>query len=165
MSAVSWFAHLRGDLQVPIIGSSILLMCLLVLSAIDLESGLLPNWLTLPLIGLGIVQNWTMGNVMWPYLLGGLAGYCVIYGLSTYWLHVRGERGMGLGDAKLLAASGTWVGIYDLPGVLLIASASGLIMTIGWSAATATQFSRRKVIPFGPFIAFGTWNMWCLTNV
>ena len=165
MLAASGLAHIRGSVNVSIIGSIILLICLLILSAIDLETGLLPNWLTLPLIGLGLVQNWASGNVMWPFVAGGLAGYLLILALSTYWLQFRGERGMGLGDAKLLAASGTWLGAYALPGVLLAASAAGLVTVIAWSLISKTSLNPRKAIPFGPFLAFGTWTIWCNTSV
>ena len=165
MMAASWIAYLRNDLHVPLVGSLILLICLLALSAIDLETGLLPNWLTLPLIALGLLQNWTMGNDIWMYLIGGLVGYGLIYVLSEYWRQKRGQQGIGLGDAKLLAASGAWVGVYALPGVLLAASTTGIIALAVWSFIRKRSPKAKQAIPFGPFLALGTWVMWCNTFV
>jgi leader peptidase (prepilin peptidase)/N-methyltransferase len=66
---------------------------------------------------------------------------------------------MGLGDAKLLAASGAWLGAEGLPGVLLWASGSALvgILIARWRGETLSASTR---VPFGPFLAFGTWLVW-----
>ena len=165
MMGIAGIAHYLGEAQLPLMGSIILLAGLLALSAIDLETGLLPNWLTLPLIGVGLVQNWAIGHAMWPFVLGGLTGYLLIFLLSAHWMRARGERGIGLGDAKMLAASGTWVGVFALPGVLLIASGAGLVLVIASAWVKNTSVGARMAIPFGPFLALGTWTVWCNTNL
>lgn len=148
--------------ELPGAGSIVLLVSLVVLSAIDLRRRLLPNWLTVPLIALGFVQNWTLGDELWPYMLGALSGYLVIWLLAVYWKRSRGVQGIGMGDAKLLAASGSWLGLEMLPGVMLIASAVGLI-TVGVHAIVLGRgVSSRLAIPFGPFLALGTWFSWCI---
>ena len=163
MIATSWVAHIRGEFTVPVAGSIVLFVGLIVLSAIDFQKGLLPDWLTFPLIGLGLVQNWVTGNEMWPFILGGAVGYLVLYLLSQAWVRFRGELGMGLGDAKLLAASGTWLGMLMLPMVLLIASVTGLIYVFFLRVVSRAPLKSRSAIPFGPFLALGIWTMWCNT--
>ena len=161
MALASFIGHFRTGLDVPIAGSVVLLIFLMVLSGIDLETRRLPNWLTLPLIGLGLVQNWALGNALLIFLIGGVFGYLMIYGLWLYSLKIRGKPGIGLGDAKLLAASGSWLGVYNLPAVLLIASSAGLIAALIGFNVKGEKLSRTTAIPFGPYISLGTWAVWC----
>ncbi len=163
MLSASWIAYQQGGLKVPIAGSCVLLAFLIGLSAIDFQTGLLPNWLTLPLIGLGLVQNWAIGNDVAFFIIGGIVGYLAVYLLSAFWSHYRGEQGIGLGDAKLLAAAGTWLGPLNLPGVLLIASTAGLAVVIVLSLLKREAVRSRQAIPFGPYIALGMWTIWCNT--
>jgi general secretion pathway protein O len=62
---------------------------------------------------------------------------------------------MGYGDFKLLAAIGAWLGWQVLPGVLLLAAASGL----AWALALSLIGRRGagQPIAFGPFLALGGW--------
>ena len=62
------------------------------------------------------------------------------------------EEGLGLGDAKLFAASGTWLGLPLLPYVLLIAALGGL----AWALIARAQGR----LAFGPWIALGFWCVW-----
>jgi Flp pilus assembly protein protease CpaA len=71
----------------------------------DLRSRRIPNWLVLPFLVIGIgVSVWMHG---WPGLaksLEGMALGAVLYGV----LFAMG--GMGMGDVKLVAAIGAWIG-------------------------------------------------------
>ncbi len=77
------------------------------------------------------------------------------------WLYhrYRGLDGLGLGDAKLFAAAGAWVGAEGLSTVLLMACGSALVAALVWQ-----QFDKsmdgQTAIPFGPFLAFGFWVVW-----
>ncbi len=64
---------------------------------------------------------------------------------------MRGRVGLGLGDAKLLAAGGAWLGVALLPDVLLVSALAGLCWAVG---------RRRSRIAFGPFLAGGIWVVW-----
>ena len=68
--------------------------------------------------------------------------------------------GLRVGDAKLLAAGGAWVGAYGLPIVLLIASGAGLIVAlIAAQRSRASHESAASVV--GPCRALGVWVVWC----
>jgi prepilin signal peptidase PulO-like enzyme (type II secretory pathway) len=73
----------------------------------------------------------------------------------------RGISGIGRGDAKLFAASGAWLGAHALPVVLLGACASALLVLLA-AHMLGRRLEARTAIPFGPFLAFGTWLVWCL---
>lgn len=136
---------------------------LLLLAFIDMRTGLLLDWLTLPLLVAGILNALIGPLEWWNAALGALIGYALIAGLAFYWRKSRGYEGIGLGDAKLLAAGGAWVGATLLPVVLLIASGLGIILALTVSQKPR-QADVRIAIPFGPGLCFGIWAAWCLKD-
>lgn len=133
---------------------------LAILSAIDVEFQRLPNLLTLPLAlaGLLLCAYFHWDNV-WFRLLAALISYLFLFGVSMLYERIRGRQGLGLGDAKLLAASGAWIGFDGIPAVLFIASMAALCcVLLAHGLGKRLTFATR--IPFGPFLAFGTWVVW-----
>ena len=150
--------HLQSSFSY-ITASTVLAGGLLALSYIDLRTGLLLDILTLPLTVLGLAFSVWAGDWMLS-LAGAILGYAMIAGLAYYWRVRRGYEGIGLGDAKLLAAGGAWVGVMGLPLLLLIASSVGILAAIV-VARTTQSTSDRLAIPFGPSLALGIWVVWC----
>ena len=66
---------------------------------------------------------------------------------------LTGEDGLGLGDAKLLAAAGAWLGWRDLPVLIVLAAVSALVFALAM---------RTRKIPFGPWLAAVFWVLWIL---
>ena len=125
---------------------------LLALAAIDLDTMLLPDDLTLPLLWVGLTLN--LGAVFVPLeeaVIGALAGYLSLW--LVYWGFklATGKEGMGHGDFKLLAALGAWLGWQSLPMIILAAAGVGAI--VGLSLIALRQLGRDKPMPFGPFLA------------
>ena len=127
---------------------------LVALAVIDYETGYLPDAITLPLIITGLSASAVPGWVSpADALIGAVAGYAVFWSVGTIFRAVRGIDGLGLGDAKLLAAIGAWTGWAGLAPVVL--AASGLAL----SAIAVMHLSGRQVgaeteIRFGPALAF-----------
>lgn len=130
---------------------------LLALAAIDMRAHILPDVLTLPLLLAGLIVNglWPM-SLLWSGI-GAVCGYGLIAGLRWLWLRRTGLEAIGLGDAKMLAAAGAWVGAAGLPFVLLVASGMGLAV-----ALAGRSYFEQKALPFGVFLALGTWVSWCV---
>lgn len=63
------------------------------------------------------------------------------------------EEGMGLGDVKMLAMVGAFLGPQPVLVTILAGSITGCLVVIPWLLATRRGF--RTPIPFGPFLAFG----------
>ena len=109
---------------------SLLILILLYLSYIDLRSFRLPDFVTLPLILTGILFN-LLSSVGFTdaasATTGAVLGYGSLWLLNRLYRLSKKQDGMGMGDAKLLAALGAWLGWAALPSILLIASVSGLI--------------------------------------
>jgi leader peptidase (prepilin peptidase)/N-methyltransferase len=131
------------------------------LSAIDLHSGRLPDALTLPLTlsGLGFVavSHWTELGAHIAAVGAGFAAIWLVDGAYRAW---RGRRGIGLGDAKLFAAAGAWVGPEGLASVLVVASL-GALACVGLAAAMHGQaVGAQQRLAFGPFLCLGFWVVW-----
>lgn len=149
--------HLTTDVE--LISSLGLATGLLLLSYTDLRSGLLLDILTWPLVAFGIGYAAYAGTLAFA-LYGAVIGYALIAGLGWAWRTIRGYEGIGLGDAKLLAAGGAWVGIMGLPSILLIASGTGLLVSLIVSQRSRLSQDRIAIV-FGPSLAFGIWVVWC----
>ena len=147
-------AVLRFGATPVALGACIFLWLLLALTFIDIDTQLLPDNLTLPLLWAGLLAN-ILGAVpdvsLRDAVIGAIAGYLVLW--VVYWLFklIRGKEGMGYGDFKLLAALGAWLGWKSLPLIVLIASAVGAIVGIG----LVVFKGRDHQIPlaFGPYLA------------
>lgn len=135
----------------------VLLPALVALAWIDIRTLRLPDPLTLPLIGAGLVQSWYFTGDVWHALTGAAAGYLFFLVIEKGYRALRGQDGLGRGDAKLLAAGGAWCGWLGLPWIVLIASGSGLAF-----AGALTLLGRRPagMMPFGPFLALGIALVW-----
>jgi prepilin peptidase CpaA len=106
------------------------LMVLAVATFTDLRSRRIPNWLVLPFLLAGVaVSGWLHGwHGIWQSLAGmGLAA--LLFGVLCY------LGGMGMGDVKLCAAIGAWIGPSQLVTALVIAGIAGGVMAICWAAA------------------------------
>ena len=133
---------------------------LLTLAAIDARHMILPNQLTLPLIPAGLLLSWIIDPAKLPeHALGAVAGFLLILVLAAAYRRLRRREGIGLGDAKLLAAAGAWVSWQGLPSVLLLSAAGGLAGAL-IGGILAGGLKPTKALPFGPYLAAGFWLVW-----
>jgi leader peptidase (prepilin peptidase)/N-methyltransferase len=127
---------------------------LLAMSAIDIDTHLLPDSLTLPLLWAGLIVNFGgMFASLHDAVAGAIAGYLVLWVVHWLFKLVRGVEGMGYGDFKLLAALGAWLGWAALPQIVLIAAVAGAI--VGLAATWRGRMRFEEPLPFGPFLAAG----------
>lgn len=148
--AVLW----RFGMSWPALAAAAFLWCMIALAFIDLDTRLLPDVLTLPLLWAGLLVNVQGAFSPLPdAVLGAAAGYLILW--SIYWLFklLTGKEGMGYGDFKLLAAIGAWLGWMALPLVLLLASLVGALCGIVLKALG--RLPQGEPLPFGPFLAAG----------
>jgi leader peptidase (prepilin peptidase)/N-methyltransferase len=127
---------------------------LLAMSAIDVDTHLLPDSMTLPLLWAGLIVNFNgMFASLHDAVLGAIFGYLVLWAVHWLFRLVRGIEGMGYGDFKLLAALGAWLGWAALPQIVLIAAVAGAV--IGLAATWRGRMRFEEPLPFGPFLAAG----------
>jgi leader peptidase (prepilin peptidase)/N-methyltransferase len=150
--ALGAYAAWRYGATLAALGAMAFGWSLLALTVIDLDTQLLPDDITLPLLWLGLLLN--LGGTFVPLasaVIGAAAGYLALW--SIYWAFkfATGKEGMGYGDFKLLAAIGAWLGWQKLPMVILFSSVVGAVVGIGLMAFA--RHAREKPIPFGPYLA------------
>jgi leader peptidase (prepilin peptidase)/N-methyltransferase len=121
-------------------------------AAIDWDTTLLPDDLTLPLLWAGLIAaglgwNLPLKDALW----GAVSGYLSLW--SVYWLFklTTGKEGMGYGDFKLLAALGAWLGWSMVLPIVLGSSIIGAIVGIGMKVTG--QLREGVYVPYGPFLA------------
>ena len=143
--------------------TSLLLMILafvfIIVFFIDLKYYIIPNILTFPLMILGFVKSFDPNlNSLFPNylnsLIGGIFGYGIIWSIIFFYKQIKNKEGMGLGDAKLLAAIGFWFGWISIPFVIFSSSIVALILVTPSLLNKSRKFSSQ--IPFGPFIIIGS---------
>ncbi len=133
---------------------------LLALAWIDAETWCLPDVLTLPLILAGLLATaWLDRDDLTDHALAAALGYSAFRLLNAGYRRLRGRDGLGEGDAKLLAASGAWVGSAALPFAVLAAALGGLAWA-GILHLRGTRLTGGLKLPFGPFLALGSWLAW-----
>ncbi len=135
---------------------------LLALGWIDIRRWLLPDALTLPLIIVGLVAAAAFDpQRLTDRALGAALGYFSLRVVALLYRGLRGREGVGQGDAKLLAASGAWVGAVALPQVVLGAAVSALFAA-ACLRLSGVRLGAGSALPFGPFLALSTWLIWLL---
>jgi leader peptidase (prepilin peptidase) / N-methyltransferase len=148
--AAAWSAA-RFGFSPAAFGAMVFLWCIIAATFIDLDTQLLPDSITLPLLWLGLLLN--AGGVftdLHSAVIGAAAGYLVLW--SVYWLFrlVTGKEGMGYGDFKLLAAIGAWCGWQVLPLTIVLSSFIGA--GVGITLMVFARHGRNVPIPFGPYL-------------
>jgi leader peptidase (prepilin peptidase) / N-methyltransferase len=134
------------------LGALIFTWTLVALTCIDIDTQLLPDNMTLPLLWIGLIFN--LFGVFAPLkdaVIGAMLGYLILW--SIYWLFklITGKEGMGYGDFKLLGALGAWFGWQKVPTIILLSSAVGAVIGIG--LMIAAKRGKEVPIPFGPYLA------------
>lgn len=153
---VLWTAS-RGEPFWTMAASIALSACLLTLGAVDVASLRLPNLLTVPLALLGLATAVQERTGLLGHVAGAVVGWMVIAALAHGFRRLRGRDGIGMGDAKLLAAAGAWCGWRALPSTLLLAC----ILAFAWLGLRLLRPGRsnplREPLPFGAPLAVAFW--------
>jgi leader peptidase (prepilin peptidase) / N-methyltransferase len=148
----------RFGVTIEAAGALLLLWSLIALTVIDLDTQLLPDCITLPLLWLGICVSLLQpatSALHFPDLrssvIGAIVGYTSLW--LVYWVFklLTGKEGMGYGDFKLLAALGAWLGWQMLPLVILLSALTGALAGVAMIILLGRD--RQLPIPFGPYLA------------
>lgn len=172
-ASLAYICYLHfGHILIALLWFSLFICPLIVLSFIDLEHMILPDILTLPGIGLGILTTlltyWMAPQfelsffsnsedhwfqVILDSFMGALAGGGILFLLYFTYLKIRKIEGLGQGDIKLSAMLGAFLGWKAIFIVFFFASILGSVIGIllMWKSGKGRQMQ----IPFGPFLALG----------
>lgn len=149
----------------PALAALVLTWFLIALTFIDVDTQLLPDSMTLPLVWLGVacsafLQTNPQGALpvsLHDSIIGAMAGYLSLWSIYHLFKLLTGKEGMGYGDFKLLAAIGAFLGWRMLLPTVLGAAAVGAV--VGTVILTMKGKGRGVPIAFGPFLAASGWIM------
>lgn len=122
---------------------------------VDFRTFRIPDAITFRLIAGGLLFNLFLDvRFCSPQeaILGTTFGFGFFWGLNWLYRYFKGRDGLGMGDAKLLAALGAWLGWSALPGIVLLAALTGLLGGLVW--LYLKKQGHNQAFPFGPFLAF-----------
>ena len=145
---------IRFGLEPATLVYALLLSTLIVVTFIDLDHQIIPNEITFPGMPLGLIAAATVLPISWlDSLIGLLCGGGVLFFVVWISPYIFGREGMGMGDVKLLAMLGAFLGWKATLLTLLLGSFSGAVVGGGLMATKLIKHS--EPIPFGPFLALG----------
>lgn len=150
----------RFDFSFASLAGALFCSSMVALAAIDVEHYLLPDRITLPGILAGVALQWFLPSgptTPWPgpvgALLGVAAGAAVLLAAYGGWWLVRREEGLGLGDVKMLAMIGAFLGWRGVAVSLLLGAFGGAF--VGLSLIAIGRGGMKSRLPFGAFLAAG----------
>ncbi len=138
----------------PLLAARLIFVCgLVVLFGIDLEHQILPNSITLPGIVAGLIFSLAGPPGPRDAALGVLLGGGLLYATAAGYYLWRREEGLGMGDVKMLAMIGAFLGWQAVLLTLVLASLSGAV--IGMAMMALQRGTMKYALPFGTFLALG----------
>jgi len=141
-------------------GAQLLLMArllfacaMIVLFVIDLQCRILPNIITLPGVLVGFAFSLFLPPGWLDSLIGIMAGGGILLLIAEAYYRVRKEEGLGMGDVKMLAMIGAFLGWKLMLVTLVLSSFMGSIM--GLTVIALKKGDMKYALPFGTFLAVG----------
>lgn len=147
--------------------TALLAWAMALITFVDRRQFTIPDALSLPTIPLGILASAVAPGVVnaistaQDSLVAAIVGAGVLFTVRYVYLRYRGVEGLGLGDVKLAASAGAWVGLDWLAATCLLATCAALLAVLlrgllGKPAETTLQ----TAVPFGSFIAPSAVLVW-----
>lgn len=139
---------------VPLLAARLVFACaMIVLAVVDLRHRVLPNSITLGGILVGFAFSLALPPGWLASLVGILAGGGSLLLIAEGYRLVRREEGLGMGDVKMLAMIGAFLGWKLM--LLTLALSSLLGATVGLVVIAAKKGDMKYALPFGTFLAVG----------
>jgi leader peptidase (prepilin peptidase) / N-methyltransferase len=126
---------------------------MIVLFVIDLQHRILPNVITVPGTVLGVILSLFLPPGIVAAILGVLIGGGLLYGIGEAYYRLRGVEGMGMGDVKMLAMIGAFLGWQLVLVTIVVASFGGAVL--GALMLATRRGTMQAALPFGTFLAVG----------
>jgi leader peptidase (prepilin peptidase) / N-methyltransferase len=154
-----WAASLFSDPWL-LWASAVFGWALLGLACIDARHFILSDELTLPLIPAGLaVALLLLPDRLEANVIGAVAAGAAFWALRIAYQWIRQREGLGMGDVKLAAAAGAWVGWDGIASVVLIAALVGIAAVL-LSRLRGTIVSAADRVPFGTHLCIAIWLVW-----
>jgi len=138
----------------PLLAVRLFFACaMIVLFVIDLQHQILPNVITVPGIVIGFILSFFLPPGWVASLLGIALGGGVLLAIMEAYARARGFEGLGMGDVKMLAMIGAFLGWQLMLLTLVLGSLAGSLIGVGLMASR--RGGMKTALPFGTFLAVG----------
>jgi|TARA_B100001540_G_scaffold48569_1_gene43578 leader peptidase (prepilin peptidase)/N-methyltransferase len=133
---------------------SLSISILLSIAVIDIEHRIIPNSLSITLLLLGFVYS-IFSNNLDPIssFLGAVIGFSIFYSITIIYSYIKEQEGLGIGDAKLLAAIGSNLGLQAIPMILLFTSLIGILIGLFYYKNSNQKSFFKLSIPLAPSLS------------
>lgn len=145
---------------------SVLLGWVLLFGAlVDARTQLLPDAVTLGLIPAGLAAAYFLDGPpgILEASLGAVFGFAALWLIGVAYSRIRGRDGLGMGDAKLLAAGGAWCGAFALPWIVAIGAGATLVF-VAIRSLLGSKVTAETAIAFGPGLCAGIFTAWLIAQ-
>lgn len=146
-------AYLLFGAQLLLLSRLVFACAMIVLFVIDLQHRILPNVITLPGVLIGFVFSWFLPPGWFDSLIGITAGGGILLLMAEAYYRIRKEEGLGMGDVKMLAMIGAFLGWQLMLVTLVLSSFMGSL--IGLTVIALKKGDMKYALPFGTFLAVG----------
>ena len=148
-----------------------LALVMLTIAVIDARSFVIPNWLNGAGLALALVHAAIQQQEQGPDLVVWAGAVAVLRGsvlamiflvVRNVYAYIRGRQGLGLGDVKLAAVAGAWLGWSMIPIAVEIAALAALSVYVLRQLVFGQPMRATNRVPFGLFFAPAVWVCWLL---
>ena len=133
---------------------SLSISILLSIAVIDIKHRIIPNSLSISLLLLGFVYSIFSNNLdSISSFLGAVIGFSIFYSITIIYSYIKEQEGLGIGDAKLLAAIGSNLGLQAIPMILLFTSLIGILIGLFYYKNSNQKSFFKLSIPLAPSLS------------
>jgi leader peptidase (prepilin peptidase)/N-methyltransferase len=154
VGAASLLAFLRHGASLEFATEFAFVAAVVALAFIDFDHQILPNSITLPGAAIGLALAGPRPEISFlDSSLGALLGAGILFVVAEVYLRLRKVEGLGMGDVKMMAMVGAYVGWEGVLLTLFLGSLSGTLM--GVAVMASSKGGLRTKLPFGTFLGMG----------
>lgn len=146
--------------------SSALSCSMLAIAFSDGRDFIVPDFLSLPSIPAGLFATGYLaqqGEAPWAmmdHFAATVFATTALLIVKEAYAALRGRQGLGLGDVKLAAVAGAWIGMEGFANALLLAAGIALVTVIAIHLIQGRSYQATTAVPFGAFFAPTIWLVW-----
>jgi leader peptidase (prepilin peptidase)/N-methyltransferase len=142
-------------------------LLMIAIAVTDCRRYVIPNELTAATFALALLRAGSVGpdadwlGVVWAALRAAAIAVPLL-ALMIFYRRWRGRDGLGLGDIKLAAVAGAWLGFATIFAVIELAALSALGAYLINAYFRKRPLKATEFLPFGLFLAPAIWIGWLI---
>jgi leader peptidase (prepilin peptidase)/N-methyltransferase len=150
------FLYLKFGLSLALPYYYLFICTLIVITFIDIDHYIIPDIISIPMIAIGLLAAFFKNDLglvtgFKSAMLGAITGACLLLLVAALYYVIKKKEGMGMGDVKLLAMLGAFLGLRSIFFIIFISSLIGAAYGIPY--IVIKKKTSQHMLPFGPFLA------------